>query len=738
MGSVIGGRLAPTLVFLCASAVAAQPDLTSPLSVLRSAAIYLTDAALHKELKLTAEQINKLRDHRQRYINDNFAARNDAQGREAAGKALEQGLTDTLRPEELKRLREIMIQQLDRRSQSGNFGHTLLRYKELVDTLKLSDDQKSRLQNNELLASVLAADQKIRWQELQGEPFTGQLRLTFTDFPSSPFSRPPPAPSQLECLLQKPVQDEIKLTGEQVQRVTDLEQRRLVLFRNYGQLTSEEQQKKRNAAAMLVERDLEALLSADQHKRLGQITLQEVQRNSGLTAIFTQPSVIQGLQLTQQQQDQLAAHRRERQIVGLQAFTQGGDHDVIARRLADFKKATYEQMVASLSPDQQARLKELLGEPYTGPLQPPAVLPRPGRGTTFPPMPPRLTPQVNQLGYEFLYLRDRNLQTELKLSPEQVQQVLALQAQFTEESRKGAESLGQWTAKVLGDLLQPAQLRRFREIVLQQRERRGGLSAVIAFQGVAEELSLSKEQQDQLRAGKSAAELLTVAQQSKARELLGTPYTGTLNPFGVANGTARTSRETVTSIHLHCLKQHVVQEELKLTAEQAKAIAALFEQHQKALQDIQSSPLGQRANATRERNRQTIQKSEQLLQPQQVKRLRQIVLQQELDNLPTAVASASAMTNLKLSVEQEQQVRALQADADRTRSLLRSELALAAREQADPDETTRRFELGVQERFVKLLTAEQRAKWKELVGVPFMAQIPPIPRSSAFSRPGRS
>jgi len=131
--------------------------------------------------------------------------------------ANEKSLADTLKPEQLKRLKQIALQQ------QGSFA---IGRGEVAEELKLTADQKEKLKalqddaqgkmrqamsggnreeargkiadlrkaTNEKMLELLTDEQKTKWKELTGEPFTGEIR--FGDGPRRPGGDAPKPPAR--------------------------------------------------------------------------------------------------------------------------------------------------------------------------------------------------------------------------------------------------------------------------------------------------------------------------------------------------------------------------------------------------------------------------------------------------------------------------------------------------------------------------------------------------------------
>jgi serine/threonine protein kinase len=173
----------------------------------------LMQAAVRQDLKLSDEQIkaiNGFMEKRRELVWGRWNTGEEAQRGEDI-EANEVACFEVLRPEQAKRLRQIVWQQR---------GALAVNDPEVADALHLTTDQKERLHSiveetgrmlshppgehgdhrpdgwrrseefwkgvNDRLMSVLSEEQRAKWKELTGEPFQGEIR-----FGPPPHDRPP-------------------------------------------------------------------------------------------------------------------------------------------------------------------------------------------------------------------------------------------------------------------------------------------------------------------------------------------------------------------------------------------------------------------------------------------------------------------------------------------------------------------------------------------------------------------
>jgi Spy/CpxP family protein refolding chaperone len=163
------------------------------------------------------------------------------------------------------------------------------------------------------------------------------------------------------------------------------------------------------------------------------------------------------------------------------------------------------------------------------------------------------------------------------------------------------------------------------------------------------------------------------------------------------------------------LSQKSVQEELSLNSEQLQKVSRAVQKQRKAAQELR----GLQGEARDERIRELMQADHKaikdILQPDQLKRFRQIMLQQI--GAP-AFANSRIVRELNLSDEQEEKIDEILDKAGRQmRGLVQGGPTDSARAKAE--ELDRHTTVQI----LELLTPEQKTKWKQLVGAPFKGEM---------------
>jgi serine/threonine protein kinase len=220
-------------------------------------------------------------------------------------------------------------------------------YKDLIE--QQNDNRLTRaelLQGYSRVATILEAvgrrdDAQAAWAQVH------RIALTFGDGQAT--LHLVPADNRLRLLRLAPVQDDLKLSPDQRRTILDLEaQRRERLRCKPGQPADKEQ-------AEAIEKEILAQLNPEQARRLGQLLLQQAG-----TAAFQDPAVRAGLDLTPAQGEALTLIRKHAEGTPRSPGVGG-------------KPTPLERSLQVLTPDQTARWRELVGEPFPGVLPPAEV-----------------------------------------------------------------------------------------------------------------------------------------------------------------------------------------------------------------------------------------------------------------------------------------------------------------------------------------------------------------------------
>jgi hypothetical protein len=171
---------------------------------------------------------------------------------------------------------------------------------------------------------------------------------------------------------------------------------------------------------------------------------------------------------------------------------------------------------------------------------------------------------------------------------------------------------------------------------------------------------------------------------------------------------------------LFLANQKSVQEDLKMTDDQAAKVKELQDKGQASFaKDLQGLSQAERLKKLAERNKANEQALAGILKADQLKRLKQILLQVRGNQ---ALQEPEVAEALKLTDDQKQKIKAIQAAAFR-------EMRPLARDADDPETMKKLAEIrkATQEKVVGVLTDSQKATWKEMTGEPFKGKIT-VPR----------
>jgi Spy/CpxP family protein refolding chaperone len=162
-------------------------------------------------------------------------------------------------------------------------------------------------------------------------------------------------------LQQKSVQDELKLSEEQVKKIKELADKQRESFRGLRDLSQEERRTKMQEAAKANEKAVAEILKPEQLKRVKQISLQQ----QGARAL-SNPEVATALNLTSEQKDKIKSIQEEARAARGQRGQRGRPDEETRKKLEEARKATNEKLMNVLTAEQKTKLKELSGEPFKG------------------------------------------------------------------------------------------------------------------------------------------------------------------------------------------------------------------------------------------------------------------------------------------------------------------------------------------------------------------------------------
>jgi hypothetical protein len=174
------------------------------------------------------------------------------------------------------------------------------------------------------------------------------------------------------------------------------------------------------------------------------------------------------------------------------------------------------------------------------------------------------------------------------------------------------------------------------------------------------------------------------------------------------------------------LGQHAVQQDLKLSPEQAKEMKPLLAKYSAAQRDLRWARDGDRAKRQAEAAELEAKLTDQL-QPEQKDRLQQLIWQQRGTH---ALRDKEVADLLGLSDEQREKIRALQDEAQKAMLKWVTGRHHGPEPGRRPEDywkdagrRSEEFWKDVAGKTLLVLTQEQRGKWKAMMGEPFQGEV---------------
>jgi hypothetical protein len=717
--------------------LAQEPAPVPSAELLSLSTSRLNDPGLHKELNLSAEQAKKLTALHKRWRDELIKGGADwLEKRKELDRANRKALLAILRPEQLKRLREVLLQGL-----SGRLALAAL--PELVQEIGLSQEQKLAFVRNANLEAVLTKEQQAKWKAMLGKPFSGwALKRTAG---REQEEEPAPLPERLVILMHRCVEEELKLSVDQARQVQELRHRWQAATRGYVRWEGEKWAARMKGAEVLVEQGIGTSLQPEQRTRLDQIVLQRFLHLLGRNAVFDNLDVREAVRLSRSQEQKLRDIRAERGKGLVELFLGGDSYDRLVEKVEAFSKGTYEEMLGVLSAGQRKRLKERIGEPFRG------TLFMGGERATF------------LASLELEILGEKAVQKELQLSGEQAEKLAELHQQYV-----GKVAL-RWTGRGtpwaddkrgidppqrareidagLNRILIPRQRQRCRQLALQKRKLYRSFYDVAPEEivEVVRELGLTAVQKQKLWHGGEVEGVLTKEQQAKWKAMRGEPFAG-----WPGDEEARLPGRDVLAllsgvdVELLYLEQASVRKELELSEAEVKRLRAIRQQWRTMVAEARELSADAVAVAKKLEAANSLKKDlSAVLQPTQERRFRQILLQQVrgdtregslprpapslarlLGTDPLAKSKLAAVLGypptareLTLTPGQQEQLRRIDAEARLNLRLLRSLPSDM------PRDAPAAFIKVTEEKLLGVLTSRQKKRLKEMLGEPFKGEF---------------
>ena len=166
----------------------------------------------------------------------------------------------------------------------------------------------------------------------------------------------------LFLLGQKSVQEELKLSDEQVKQIKELADKQRESFQGLRDLSQEERRTKMQEAAKTNDKAIGKILKPEQYKRVRQIALQQ----QGARALGNE-EVAKALKINEEQKDKI----NEIQTKAFEEMRGLGRDEEARKKRQEMMKATNEKVMGVLTSEQKTKLKEMQGEPFKGEIERP-------------------------------------------------------------------------------------------------------------------------------------------------------------------------------------------------------------------------------------------------------------------------------------------------------------------------------------------------------------------------------
>lgn len=751
------------------SAVTATPLVTALLPG-------IDDPGVVADLKLSQQQLAALVARRQAQWDETYTtAPKNLPSAKARLEETDALFKKTLSADQYKRAEQLAAQHVikEARNPKGLPTTTTLalspvlfrRYPEFVVAFKLTDEQKQKV--------TTTAKGGI------GGGFANSLGITPEQIAAaSAFYAPPLAgdwtaktdarmigrrltpPRDLVLLDSKDVRADVTLTDEQLKSLTALRAKWTALNGDAGDRKGggglgnglgggvtiradiSPKEVDEQAAALRIETDqgIAATLAPNQLKRLRQIVFQDAHRGRHIEQLYRSPDVAAALAITEEQAKQIDAAREWYLVEATKAFDAGESYAATSKRVLDLAQARRDKGAAVLTTEQGAKLKALMGEPFVGSFLSDTARKGSRFGEGDSPAAAQFREAIfGQYSTEFTQLTaNKSIQQELKLTAEQINRcyeardkVPSTTAGRDPSSAKTYADRSKFIETELGKILTNDQAARFRQIMMQAREqaplgfeKTTAVVSAVAYPGAAEAVKLTPEQRKALLAGALAKEVLTAEQKTLLERLMGEPFQG---EFSTAKTTTKESAFPISPIITLLVGKTTgpgVEAELKLTPEQSKRLTAARTAYQSALSAAldNGGKFGSVSVAVRKAESEKFEKeTAAILTPDQGKRLGQLIVQYAAaKSLLAALTAPDRAKLLGLTPEQTEKLTVLSEEAESLQRLRAAELV------SDPEQKLQiRLRDAAEARMLAALTAEQRARWREMTGEPWAG----VPRS---------
>lgn len=205
-----------------------------------------------------------------------------------------------------------------------------------------------------LLACASEAQVQIQPKKIQVQPKQSQVQPRLI----APIAQ---KDNKLTLLENKDVQEDLKLTAEQVKSVKELATKYNEAIKD---LKGRDAFQKSRDLIQQNQQAIERLLNGDQNKRLGQLEVQQKGPNA-----FSDPQVSKEINLTNEQRTEMQNVIRESAKKRTEIIRDNkGNAEKILEKTNELNKSVVEDIVKNLTDGQKGTWRILVGEPFKGTL----------------------------------------------------------------------------------------------------------------------------------------------------------------------------------------------------------------------------------------------------------------------------------------------------------------------------------------------------------------------------------
>ncbi len=165
-------------------------------------------------------------------------------------------------------------------------------------------------------------------------------------------------------LGQKSVQEDLKLSEDQVKQLKEFREKMQKEFAGLRELSREEAAKKMQELRKEGEAAIAKIIDKKQAKRLKQISLQ-----LGGPDTFNNPEVAKALDFTDDQKKEIKTIQEDMGKEAREIFQGEGNFQEKFKKVAEFRKTAKAKIVKLLTDDQKTKWKDLVGAEFKGKIE---------------------------------------------------------------------------------------------------------------------------------------------------------------------------------------------------------------------------------------------------------------------------------------------------------------------------------------------------------------------------------